>query len=280
MTTNILHGSNISEHHWMSTTLKRFSALGRGFRNTFTPNPENESFNKMKSVHRAATLERFQKRGGALEVDKSCLKDRAKTLGKKGERSSEAILESLSALEQAKQFFAEGQGNFSLESSSSLHTLASRVPNEMSRELEQAKESFRDKSYKKAKKRFKKVLQSGSLGQEKTTVKLYLVTICLLLNNKREVEKYRKAKECLKEEVVFYRRGSIVSLTQAMYAHLDRLIKEREDPKSIKGPFLIPQLYEKAEGFSKDEKVMAKALYEKFHISKALSTLKCTKKNI
>lgn len=265
MTTNILRGSNISEHHWMT---KRFSTLGRGSKkNTFTPNPKNESSNKMKSVHRVATLERFQKKEEVLEGDRSCLRDRAKTLGKMGKRSSKVISELPSALEQAKQLFAEGQENLNLESSSLPHTLASRVPNEMSRKLEQAKESFRNKSYKKAEKRFKKVLQLGSSGQEETTVKLYLVTMCLLLNNKREVEKYRKAKECLEEEVVLYRRGDIVSLTQAMYAHLDRLIKEKESPKSIKPLFLIPQLYGKAEGFSRDEKVMAKALYEKFHIS-------------
>lgn len=116
------------------------------------------------------------------------------------------------------------QENFNLESSSLLHTLASQVPNKMGRKLEQAKESFRDKSYKEAKERFRKISKSKSLGQEETTVKLYLVTICLLLNNKDKVKKYRKAKECLKGEVVSYRKGDIVSLTQVMYAHLDRLI--------------------------------------------------------
>ena len=89
----------------------------------------------MKSVHRAATLERFQKKGEVLEGDRSCLKGRAKTLGKMGNRSSKVIPELPSALEQAKQLFAEGQENLNLESSSLPHAQTSRVSNEMSRKL-------------------------------------------------------------------------------------------------------------------------------------------------
>lgn len=114
MTMNILHGSNRSQHHWMATTLKRLSTLGRGSKNTFTQNPKNEPFNQMESVHRDATLERFQKKGGLLEEDRSCLRDRAKTLEKRNwERgASKAIPELPNALEQAKQLVAEGPGKF------------------------------------------------------------------------------------------------------------------------------------------------------------------------
>ncbi|PWU14732.1 MAG: hypothetical protein C5B45_03970 [Chlamydiae bacterium] len=213
---------------------KGFPTLGRDFKNTSTPNPGGAFFNNMGFMRESSS----------------------KTLGRMGKRSAKVIPEFLSALEQARRF-ADGQGDFSLERSSSLYAC---------RKLEQAEKFFQNASYKKAKKSFKGALQSELGHQEKKIVQLYLVTICLLLNNKHAVKEYRKAIALL-GEVAPYKKGDAISLTQAIYAHLHRLIQEKEAPESIKGPFLIHQLYGKTENFSKNEKVMAKSLYEKFCLS-------------
>ena len=162
----------------------------------------------------------------------------------------------LTALEQAKKLFS-GFEQEDFPEKSPLQ-VSSKASNETNKKLEQAKSSFQKQSYKEAKKRFKKVNQLKPLHQEKMTTELYLATIYLLQDNVCEAKKYLEGKPKP------FKKGDTISFTQAMYSHVSYLIRQQKTPERVKGPCLAFQLYEKAEGFSEDEKIMAKELSKKF----------------
>jgi hypothetical protein len=260
MATNISHRFNLPESSW-TATLKRPFTLRRLSKNTFTPNLENHApADRVETLYRTVTLKRFQKKE-ILEQDTLCLRNRAETLGRMSKGNSKVASEPLTALEQAKKLFSGfEQEDFHTEKSS-LQVLSSKTSNEINKKLEQAKNSFQKQSYKEAKKRFKKINQSKPLHQEKMTTELYLATIYLLQDNAYKAKKYLEGKP------EPFKKGNIISFTQAMYSHVSYLIKQQKTPERVKGPCLAFQLYEKAEGFSEDEKIMAEELSKKFCIS-------------
>lgn len=256
MTTNTSCELNTPKYSWTATFRRSFT-LRRRSKNTFTPNSENRALtDKIESIRKTATLERFVKKEGTLDGSALHLGNRAKTLGRIKN------LKDLTALEQAKQCFTcPEQEDFNAENriGALQETLISKASDKIIRELQLAKNSFQNESYKEAKKRFKKILRKP-LNQERTVSKLYLATIYLLQDNTY------KAREYLGKPRRFI-KGDTISLEQAMYSHVIDLINRKEAPEEIKGLCLTPQLYGKAEGFSEDETIMAKTLYKKFCVS-------------
>ncbi len=263
MATNISHEFNIPKDDWMGT-LKRSLTSGRRSKNTFTPNPENNALaNKIGSISRTATLGRFQKKEEIPEGDAFYLGNRVKTLKGIRKGSLKVAPGPLSALEQAKKLFVSPeQENFNAENRSiSEGTLISKASNKIIKKLHLAKNSFQNESYKDAKEGFKKINQSKPLYQEKATIELYLATIYLLQGNIDKAKKYLEGKPAR------FAKGDPISFAQAMYSHVSYLITKKETPEKIRGPCLISQLYKKVEGFSVDERIMAKALHKKFCMS-------------
>ena len=250
---------NIPKRSWTATLKESFTLKGR-FRNTFTPNSENHALtDKVEFLYRTATLERLQKKKD--HQDTSYLQDRAKTLGRIIKGNSKVSSAPLTALEQARQRFACPE-DFNTENTRipPQETLVSKDLNKVMEGFYLAKRSFQNKSYKDAKKRFKKILQK-SLCQQRTIIELYLATVYLLQDNAPKAKKYLEGKPKL------YAKGDSISFTQIMYSHVSYLIIKKETPEKIRGPCLISQLYKKAECFSEDEKIMAKELCKKFCIT-------------
>ncbi|MDR2540036.1 MAG: hypothetical protein LBC45_05565 [Chlamydiales bacterium] len=238
MATNTSYGLGILKPSWF----QRSFTLGRRSKNTFTPNSENGLADTVASIHKTVILKRFLKKEEASDTSSFHLQ--VKTLGRIRDTASEP----LTALAQAKQLFASPEQK-------NLHADS----NQIMRKFQSAKDAFQNGSYKDAKKRFKKILQKQY--PERRTIELYLATIYLLQDHAYKAKKYLEGKP--KRFAI----GDTVSLSQAMYSHVIYLIHKKEAPEKIRGPFLIPQLYEKAEGFSEDETIMAKALCKKFCMS-------------
>ncbi|MGL4539366.1 MAG: hypothetical protein ACRCU0_00095 [Candidatus Rhabdochlamydia sp.] len=268
---NITNGFNAPKDGWR-TTLRRSLTLGRDSKNRSISNSTNNALNsKIEFMNKTATLERLPQIDKVLEKDVSHVTKRIKILRTENltemtKKVSEFQRYSLAGLENIKQRFIDNEkppisdsGNGKIFLGKTLNN--SKIPSKIGKKLDEAKNLFQN-DYKKAKKSFKQLLLLNLLKEEKPTIELYLATIYLLQG------KIYKAEKHLKGKAKPFIRGTIASLTQIMSCHVSRLIKEEQEPQTIKGPFLAFLLYEETESFSEDEKIMAKALSKEFNIKK------------